>query len=80
MQTLIPSSTRLDVAALLRLRVWAANLRDDCPPELTPQCRTLIHLIDVRPRLMAKNAIASVDSSIVTLIHQLAECGAGAPT
>ena len=71
MQTQIPSTTRLDDPSLLRLRVWAAELRDDGPPEVTPQCRTLIRLIDVRSRLMAKNAIESVDRSIVMLVGQI---------
>jgi hypothetical protein len=80
MQTLIPSTTRLDDPTLIRLRVWAANLRDDGPPELTPPCRTLIHLIDVRGKLTAKNAVESVDRSIFMLVGQLVVCGASAPS
>jgi hypothetical protein len=79
MQTLIPSSTRLDEPALLRLRVWAANLRDGGRAELTQPSRTLIHLIDIRSRLMAKNAVETVERSILMLIGQLVVCGASAP-
>ena len=77
MQTHLPSTTRLDDLCLFRLRLWAANLRDEGSPELTPQCHTLIQLIDVRPRLMARNAVESVDQSILVRAGQLVARGAG---
>ena len=79
MQTLTPSNACLNGPALLRLRVWATSLRDASLPELASQCRTLIQLIDLRPRLKANNAAESVDRSILMLVGLLVVCGAGAP-
>jgi hypothetical protein len=79
MQTRLPSTTRLDEPALLRLRIWATSLRDEGLPELTSQCRTLVQLIDVRSRLTARNAVECVDRSIRVLADHLVERGAGSP-
>ncbi len=79
MQTILSSTTRLDEAGLLRLRVWAVRLRDDGPAELASQSRTLIHLIDLRPKLMARNVREDTDRSIFMLVGKLVAGGASAP-
>jgi hypothetical protein len=64
----------LDRTRLLRLRVWAAEVRDrtgehaGAPAEAATLARTLCRLIDQRGGLVAENARDAVDATIALLV------------
>jgi hypothetical protein len=73
----------LDRTMLLRLRVWAAAIRDreaetaKAPEESQRLARTLCHLLDAREHLQADNARAGVDGTVALLVGMLVLAGAG---
>jgi hypothetical protein len=76
--TILPTA-RLNLLAAVRLRVWAADLRDGSNPDLSGMARVLVNLLDVRGGLQADNARESVDHSIALLAGRLLVAGAPGP-
>jgi hypothetical protein len=67
-------------ARLLQLRVWAAEVRDSAATaEQARLARTLVNLLDLRPRLEAKNGLAALDSNVALFVGRLIVAGAAGP-
>lgn len=71
----------LDHARLLRLRVWAADVRDGkgefaaAPAEAAGLAKTLCHLLDRREGLRAHNARDELDGTVALLVGILVLSG-----